>query len=151
MRGNTCSQEAPPVGTVSSHLLKGEETYVLLTCLLCARLKAKCLVNIVSLNFKVVSRVKGTQSCPTLCDPMDCSLPGSSVHGIFQTRLVEWVAISYFRDPHDRRLEPPSLVPLHFRQSPPLCRLGSPGLKWFGLIQIFTLDLDQADRKQNQT
>ena len=33
------------------------------------------------------------QSCPTLCDPMDCSLPGSSVHGIFQARLLEWGAI----------------------------------------------------------
>ena len=35
------------------------------------------------------------QSCPTLCDPMDCSLPGSSVHGIFQARILEWVAISF--------------------------------------------------------
>ena len=34
------------------------------------------------------------QSCPTLCDPMDCSPPGSSVHGIFQARILEWVAIS---------------------------------------------------------
>ena len=33
-----------------------------------------------------------TQSCPTLCDPMDCSLPCSSVHGIFQARVLEWVA-----------------------------------------------------------
>ena len=35
-----------------------------------------------------------TQSCPTLCDPMDCSLPGSSVHGIFQAIVLEW--IDYF-------------------------------------------------------
>ena len=35
------------------------------------------------------------QSCPTLCDPMDCSLLGSSVHGIFQARVLEWVAISF--------------------------------------------------------
>ena len=35
------------------------------------------------------------QSCPTLCDPMDCSLPGSSVHGIFQARMLEWFAVSY--------------------------------------------------------
>ena len=34
------------------------------------------------------------QSCSTLCDPMDCSPPGSSVHGIFQPRILEWVAIS---------------------------------------------------------
>ena len=32
------------------------------------------------------------QLCPTLCDPMDCSLPGSSVHGILQARILEWVA-----------------------------------------------------------
>ena len=38
-----------------------------------------------------------TQSCPTLCDPMDCSLPGSSVHGIFQARVLKWVAISFSR------------------------------------------------------
>ena len=37
------------------------------------------------------------QSCLTLCDPMDCSLPGSSVHGIFQARVLEWVAISFSR------------------------------------------------------
>ena len=36
-----------------------------------------------------------TQSCPTLCDPMDCSLPGSSVHGIFQAIVLEWIAISF--------------------------------------------------------
>ena len=36
------------------------------------------------------------QSCPALCEPMDCSLPGSSVHGIFQARILEWVAISWY-------------------------------------------------------
>ena len=41
--------------------------------------------------------VLAAQSCPTLCDPMDCSPPGSSVHGIFQARLLEWVAISFSR------------------------------------------------------
>ena len=35
------------------------------------------------------------QSCPTLCNPMDCSLPGSSLHGILQARVLEWVAISF--------------------------------------------------------
>ena len=38
-----------------------------------------------------------TQSCPTLCDPMDCSLSGSSVHGIFQAKVLEWIAISFSR------------------------------------------------------
>ena len=37
------------------------------------------------------------QSCPTLCDPIDCSLPGSSVHGILQARILEWVAVSFSR------------------------------------------------------
>ena len=37
------------------------------------------------------------QLCPTLCNPMDCSLPGFSVHGIFQARVLEWVAISFSR------------------------------------------------------
>ena len=46
-----------------------------------------------------------TQSCPTLCDPMAYSPPGFSVHGIFQARILEWVAISYSRGsswPRDR-------------------------------------------------
>ena len=36
---------------------------------------------------------KSLQLCPTLCDPMDCSPPGSSVHGILQARLLQWVAL----------------------------------------------------------
>ena len=43
------------------------------------------------------------QSCPTLCDPMDCSPPGSSVHGIFQARVLEWVAIAFSRGPSGPR------------------------------------------------
>ena len=39
------------------------------------------------------------QSCPTLCDPMDCSLPGSSIHGIFQARVLEWVAFAFSASP----------------------------------------------------
>ena len=38
-----------------------------------------------------------TQLCPTLGNPMDCSLPGSSVHGIFQAIVLEWIAISFSR------------------------------------------------------
>ena len=44
---------------------------------------------------KVESESEVTQSCPTLRDPMDCSLPGSSVHGIFQARVLEWGAIAF--------------------------------------------------------
>ena len=35
------------------------------------------------------------QSCPTLCNPMDCSLPGSSIHGMSQARVLEWGAIAF--------------------------------------------------------
>ena len=46
-------------------------------------------------SFLIESEV--AQLCPTLCDPMDCSLSGSSVHGIFQARVLEWIAISFSR------------------------------------------------------
>ena len=41
--------------------------------------------------------VKVSQSCPTLCNPMDCSPPGSSVHGFLQTRILQWVAMPFSR------------------------------------------------------
>ena len=44
---------------------------------------------------KVKSEREVAQSCPTLRDPMDCSLPGSSVHGIFQARVLEWGATAF--------------------------------------------------------
>ena len=44
---------------------------------------------------KVKSESEVVQSCPTLCDPMDCSLPGSSAHGIFQARVLDWGAIAF--------------------------------------------------------
>ena len=44
------------------------------------------------------TRAKSFQSYPTLCDPMDCSLPVSSVHGILQARILEWVAMTSFRE-----------------------------------------------------
>ena len=51
--------------------------------------------SIFSMERKKESEV--AQSCLTLCDPTDCSLPGSSVHGIFQARVLEWVAIFFSR------------------------------------------------------
>ena len=45
-------------------------------------------------RMKVKSEGEVTQSCPTLSDPMDCSLPGASIHGIFQARVLEWGAIA---------------------------------------------------------
>ena len=59
------------------------------------------------------------QLCPTLCDPTDCSSPGSSVHGIFQERLLEWVA-----NPGIEHMSPTS--PAWQEESLLLCHLGSP-------------------------
>ena len=68
-----------------------------------------------------------TQSCPTLCDTMDCSPPGSSVHGIFQARILAWVAISYSRESFRTRDKNPYL--LHWQaDSFPLSHRGSPSL-----------------------
>ena len=47
---------------------------------------------------KVKSQSEVAQSCLTLSYPMDCSLPGSSVHGIFQAKVLEWVAIAFFKE-----------------------------------------------------
>ena len=62
--------------------------------------------------------MKVAQLCPTLCDPMDCSLPGASVHGILQERILEWVAVPFSRgssQPRDRtqvsELQADSLLP----------------------------------------
>ena len=49
-------------------------------------------------KMKVKSESEVAQSCPTLSDPMDCSLPGSSIHGIFQARVLEWGAIAFSDD-----------------------------------------------------
>ena len=61
-----------------------------------------------------------TQSCLTLCDPMDYSTPGSSVHGIFQGRLLKWVAISFSLVPNPG-IKPtsPDLVGRFFTTGPP--------------------------------
>ena len=48
------------------------------------------------------------QPCPTLCNPVDCSLPGSSVHGIFQAIVLEWIAISFSGDFPDPGIKPGS-------------------------------------------
>ena len=52
------------------------------------------------------------QSCPTHCDPMDCGLPGSSVHGILQARVLEWVAIPFrgSTQPRDHTQVPPKSI-----------------------------------------
>ena len=61
---------------------------------------------------KVKSESEVAQSCPTLSDPMNCSLPGSSIHGIFQARVLEWGAITFLTltPPHIQFL---LLIPRH--------------------------------------
>ena len=67
-----------------------------------------------------------TQSCPTLYNPMDCSPPGSSIHGIHQARVVEWVVISFSRRSSNPGIEPTS--PALQADSLPLSHQGSPSL-----------------------
>ena len=68
------------------------------------------------------------QSCPTLYDPMDNSPPGSSVHGILQARILEWVAMPSSRDLPDPGIKPTSPVaPALQEDSLPLSNQGKPG------------------------
>ena len=62
----------------------------------------------VFLLLQVMLLLYWAQLCPTLCHPMDCSPPGSSVHGISQARILERVAISFFRDLPNPGIEPAS-------------------------------------------
>ena len=56
------------------------------------------------------TQAKSLQSCPTLCDPMDCRPPGFSVHGILQARILEWVAMPSSKESSQSRDEPTSLT-----------------------------------------
>ena len=85
---------------------------------------------------KVKSEGEVTQSCPTLSDPMDCSPPGSSVHGIFQARVLEWGAIAFSRG-HS------SAAAKSLQSCPTLCNPidGSPpGSPIPGILQARTLE-----------
>ena len=67
------------------------------------------------------------QSCPTLCNPMDCNPPGSSIHGFFQARILEWVDVSFSRDlPNPRTKPTPPVSPPLQVDSLPLSHQGSP-------------------------
>ena len=55
----------------------------------------------------------------TLCNPMDCSLPGSSVHGILQARILEWIAISYAGNIPDPEIDPVSTTLAEFLTTVP--------------------------------
>ena len=80
-------------------------------------------------------RAKSLQSGPTLCDPIDCSPPGFSVHGILQARILEWVAMPSSRGSAllDPEIEPTS--PALQADSLPLSPKGSPKKQMKALIQ----------------
>ena len=81
------------------------------------------------------------KSCPTLCDPMDCSKPGSSVHGIFWARILDQVAISYSRYLPDQGSNLRLLCLLHWKvDSLPLSNLGS---------LDFMVDAENSDKIQH--
>ena len=97
-----------------------------------------------------VKKVKVAQLCPTLCDPMDCSPPGSSVHGISQARTLEWVAVSYSRISCRPRNQ--TLVACTGRQILYQSYQGSPAFTWSycqsnmmpGLVLTLHLGLPQG-------
>ena len=75
-------------------------------------------------------------SCPALCNLMDCSPPGFSIHGIYQTRILEWVAISYSRESPQPRDWTWIFFLLHWQaDSLPLYHLGSP---FIGSVQLLS-------------
>ena len=72
----------------------------------------------------VCMHAQSLQSCPTLCDPMDCCRPASSVHGILQAGILEWVAVPSSRGFPDPGFKPES--PALLADSSPLSHQGSP-------------------------
>jgi len=89
---------------------------------------------------KAKVKVLVTQSCSTLCDPMDCGPPGSSVHGILQARILEWVAILFSRGPsrprdipfkEDRSFAQAAEMPIHVSALVNSERMWEKQLKWF--------------------
>ena len=86
-------------------------------------------------------KVLVTLSCPALCDPMDCIPPGSSVHGILQARILEWVAIPYLRGSSRLRASHPSLLCcrqiLYHVSHPDEATQGSPPELWENKCLLF--------------
>ena len=79
-----------------------------------------------------------TQFCLTICDTMDYSLPGSSVHGILQARILKGVAISYSREFLTQRLNLCLLHLLHWQvDSLPLSHLGSSNIEWLAYSEMW--------------
>ena len=104
--------------------------------------------------------------CPTLCYPMDCSLQGSSVHGIFQAIVLEWIAISFSRDLPDPGIEPWSPRIYHYiliivtqesllsryhhkcQQKRQLCFITKPVHVWVSLVAQMVKNLSAKQETQ---
>ena len=109
-----------------------------------------CLINLTLLPAYVGA--KSLQSCPALCDHMDCSPLGSSVLGILQARILEWVAVSFSRGPSPPRDRTPSLLCLQhwLVSSLPLAPLGKPQLcSWLTAVVFLNLSLAQLYHLKN--
>ena len=100
--------------------------------------------------FHAAATAKWLQSCPTLCDPMDCSLPGYSVHGILQARTLEWVAIS-FSDARKWKVKVKSLSRVQLlatpwtaaHQAPP--SMGYPGQQYWSGVPLPSLECSMGN------
>ena len=80
------------------------------------------------------------QSCPALCDPVDCSPPGSSVHGILQARILEWVALPSSRgssQPRDQKPRSPALWGDSFPSEPPEKPVEAYSITWGSAVTRF--------------
>ena len=99
---------------------------------------------------KVKSESEVTQSCPTLCDPMDCSLLASSVHGIFQARVLEWGAIAFGYKDQVQLFEQYRYSSLNWRrkwQPTPMFLLGE-SQKWGSLVGCRLWGRTESDMTQ---
>ena len=76
---------------------------------------------------KVKSESEVAQLCLTLSDPMDCSLPGSSIHGVFQARVLEWVAIAFSKNQGKLEVDRQEMARVN------VDILGISELKWTGM------------------
>ena len=100
----------------------------------------KYIVTIIKLN--ICLHTKSLQLCLTLCDPMDCSPPGSCVHGILQARILEWVAVPSSRGPSQPRDQ--AWISRTAGDSLPLSHWGRPVTSW--LVWKGTLQASRPSR-----
>ena len=89
---------------------------------------------------KVKSESEVIQSCPTLSDPMDCTLPGSSVHGIFQARVLEWGAIAFSIQGHTSNNK--------IRSQAPIASFTAPQCPFSGKRRINSTQHQKTERKK---